>query len=80
LDPFADGRRMETRIAQELVRPRPAHQSTMQMLNNLVPAYHRRGDLSAAIHAATMRLVLPAEASRGGIPLSELRAMRARLN
>jgi hypothetical protein len=52
----------------------------MQMLNNLVPAYHRRGDLSAAIHAATMRLVLPAEASRGGIPLSELRAMRARLN
>ena len=52
----------------------------MRMLNNLVQSYQRRGDLAAAIRAAELRLVLPADASlRAGLQ-AELRATRAQLN
>jgi hypothetical protein len=52
----------------------------MRMLNNLVIAYDRRGDISAAIHAAELRLALPAEASHRDVLHAQLRAMLARLN
>jgi regulator of sirC expression with transglutaminase-like and TPR domain len=80
LDPFAGGGRMQAHVAQELVRPWHAHEVAMRMLNNLVAAYHRRGDLGAAIRAASMRLVLPAEASQRDTLKAELRALQARLN
>ena len=80
LDPFAGGGRVETAGAQDLVRHWRAHEVAMRMLNNLVMAYHRRGDIGAAIHAAGLRLALPAEASHRDILNAELRAMQARLN
>jgi regulator of sirC expression with transglutaminase-like and TPR domain len=42
--------------------------------------YDRRGDVGAAIHAAELRLALPAEASHRDILQAQLRAMQARLN
>jgi len=80
LDPFAGGARVETDAARGLVRPWRAHEVAMRMLNNLVMAYDRRGDVGAAIHAARLRLALPAEASHRDILYAELRAMQARLN
>ena len=80
LDPFAGGVQVKTDVAQDHVRPWRAHEVAMRMLNNLVMAYHRRGDLGAAINAATLRLVLPADASHRDILQSDLRAMQARLN
>jgi hypothetical protein len=80
VDPFAGGVQVKTDVAQDQVRPWRTHEVAMRMLNNLVMAYHRRGDLGAAIHAATLRLVLPADASHRDILQGELRAMQARLN
>ena len=53
--------RWRTDLVGDQTRPRPwhAHEIAMRMLNNLVAAYKRRGDLGAAIHAATLRLELP---------------------
>jgi hypothetical protein len=51
------------------------------MLNNLVAAYQRRGDLARALHAATMRMALPvAEPHLQDVLAAELRALQARLN
>ena len=80
LDPFAGGGRLQTDTAPELVRPWRAHEVAMRMLNNLVMAYDRRGDVGAAIHAAELRLALPAEASHRDILHAQLRAIQARLN
>jgi regulator of sirC expression with transglutaminase-like and TPR domain len=80
LDPFAGGTRVEAGMAQDLVRPWQAHEIAMRMLNNLVAAYHRRGDLGAAIRAASMRLALPTQASQRDTIKAELRALQARLN
>jgi len=80
LDPFAGGRTMESAVAWDHVRPWSAHETAMRMLNNLVLAHQRRGDLGAAIHAARLRLALPAEESLREILRTELRAMQARLN
>ena len=80
LDPFAAGRALDADLAQDLVRPWRAHEIAMRMLNNLVAAYHRRGDLGAAIRAARMRLTLPSEGSLRDTLQAELRALQARLN
>jgi regulator of sirC expression with transglutaminase-like and TPR domain len=80
LDPFTGGGRIPSDVVQDLVRRWSTHEIAMRMLNNLVAAYHRRGNFGAAIHAATMRLALPAEASHRDILQSELRALQARLN
>lgn len=80
LDPFAGGAELSTVFPRGAVRAWDAHEIAMRMLNNLVSSYSRRGDLGAAIRAATMRLALPAGASEHEILESELRAMRARLN
>ena len=80
IDPFAGGGAVGVEVAQTLVRPWSAHEIAMRMLNNLVLAYQRRGDLGAAIRAARMRVALPAEGSLRDAVLAELRAMQARLN
>jgi hypothetical protein len=49
--------------------------------NSLDPlAYDRRGDVGAAIHAARLRLALPADGSHRESLHAQLRAMQARLN
>ena len=64
LDPFARGRVLALDIAQDLVRPWESHEIAMRMLNNLLASYQRRGNLSAAIRAAEMRMMLPAQGSQ----------------
>jgi regulator of sirC expression with transglutaminase-like and TPR domain len=80
LDPFAGGGRIETGAARDLVRPWRSDEVVMRMLNNLVAAYQRRGDIGAAIHAAALRLVLPAGRSHRDALHAELRALQSRLN
>jgi regulator of sirC expression with transglutaminase-like and TPR domain len=81
VDPFNGGRPILPAGSPELVRPWTPHETAMRMLNNLVAAYARRGDLGRAIRAAELRLLLPAsddaEAYRNE---REALSMRARLN
>jgi hypothetical protein len=79
-DPFAGGNAVETDAPETFVRPWAARESALRMLNNLVTAYRRRGDLGAAIRAADMRLALPAEEPLRAAQRAELLALRARLN
>ena len=80
LDPFAGGQRVQSDAPRDLVRPWRADEIVMRMLNNLVAAYDRRGDIGAAIHAARLRLALPhAAAQRDGLA-ADLQALQARLN
>jgi regulator of sirC expression with transglutaminase-like and TPR domain len=80
LDPFAGGGPLSAEFSREPVRPWGVHEIAMRMLNNLVAAYHRRGDLGAAIHAAALRTALPAQADERELLESQLRAIQARLN
>jgi regulator of sirC expression with transglutaminase-like and TPR domain len=80
LDPFVGGAPVTTVASEDVVQPWPALDIAMRMLNNLVVAYHRRGDLGGAIKAARMRLELPADAPHRDILEAELRSMQARLN
>ena len=81
LDPFTGGATVRAAASEDLIRPWDAQEIAMRILNNLVAAYHRRGDLASALHAATMRLALPvAEPRRRDILKAELRAIQARLN
>jgi regulator of sirC expression with transglutaminase-like and TPR domain len=80
LDPFERGEMMSGTVAHEFLRPWRPHEIAMRMLNNLIGSYERRASLTAAIHAARMRLTLPAEPSLKTILQAELRALEARLN
>jgi regulator of sirC expression with transglutaminase-like and TPR domain len=81
LDPFGGGEPIAAEAADPaLVRPWHAHEIALRMLNNLVGSYARRGDLRAAIHAARMRLDLPAGDALRDSLRGELRALQARLN
>lgn len=80
LDPFSGGVTVAGGFPRALLRPWGAHETAMRMLHNLVGSYQRRGDLTAAIRAATMRMALPAAASERKVLRAELRAMQARLN
>jgi regulator of sirC expression with transglutaminase-like and TPR domain len=80
LDPFGGGGPVEGTPPAALVRPWRAHEIALRMLNNLVGSFQRRGDIAAAIRAATLRLELPAEERLRDALETELRAMRARLN
>jgi regulator of sirC expression with transglutaminase-like and TPR domain len=80
IDPFAGGAVVAIEMARARVRPWSPHEIAMRMLNNLVAAYQRRGDLGGAIRAAGMRMALPADASMRDTLQAELRAMQARLN
>lgn len=80
IDPFAGGRRVGDGVPRARLRPWTTQEIVLRMLNNLVPAFERRGDLGAAIRAASMRLELPSvPALRESLEL-ELRTLRARLN
>jgi regulator of sirC expression with transglutaminase-like and TPR domain len=80
LDPFAGGEPLTTEFPPALTRPWIPHQVAMRMLNNLLAAFQRRGDLGAAIHAAALRTELPVERLESEALQAELRALRARLN
>ena len=81
LDPFSGGTTGSAAASGDLVRPWEAHEIAVRMLNNLVAAYHRRGDLARELRAAEMRLALPlAEPQLRDVLEAELRAMQARLN
>ncbi|MEY2535558.1 MAG: hypothetical protein QOF29_3468 [bacterium] len=80
LDPFAGGGPVERDFPERLVRPWDAREIAMRMLNNLVGAYSRRGNLAAAIRAAEMRLALPAEEPLHSAVRTELRGLKAQLN
>jgi regulator of sirC expression with transglutaminase-like and TPR domain len=81
LDPFAGGETLTIAADREaLIRPWGVHEIAMRMLNNLVAAYQRRGDLTMALRAATMRLTLPVQPGLQDALKSELRAIQAQLN
>lgn len=80
LDPFARGVRVKTDAVRDIVRPWRADETAMRMLNNLMAAYDRRGNIGPAIHAARLRLALPAKASQRDLLQAELQALQARLN
>ena len=80
IDPFNQGVRIETPVAAGSVRAWHSREIAWRMLNNLVAAYPRRGDLGAAIRAARMRLLLPAAGAQREAMEAELRALQARLN
>ena len=75
VDPFGGGARLPTPAG---AAPWTPHATALRMLNNLVGAYERRGDVGRAIRAAELRLALPVG---DRTPLEvEARALRARLN
>ena len=80
LDPFAGGGTIATDADPSFLRPWPAQEIAMRMLNNLLAAFQRRADLGAAIRAAELRLALPAEGALREALQSEMQALRARLN
>jgi regulator of sirC expression with transglutaminase-like and TPR domain len=80
LDPFSGGAEITGQAPAALVRPWSAHETAMRMLNNLVPAFQRRGDLTRALRAAELRLALPAGAEEHARVRAELAALRAALN
>jgi regulator of sirC expression with transglutaminase-like and TPR domain len=80
LDPFGGGALILPDVPSELVREWTAQETTMRMLNNLVPALRRRGDLAGALRAAELRLSLPAEAGERDRVRAALAALRAQLN
>ncbi len=80
LDPFNGGTRIDAPVSESIVRPWHPHEIATRMLNNLVASYQLRGDLSLAIRAAQMRLMLPAQGSLRTAMSAELRALQARLN
>ena len=80
LDPFGGGARVTTDADPAAVRPWTPHETAMRVLNNLVRAYGRRGNLAAALRAAELRVELPADEAQRMSVQAELRALRARLN
>ena len=80
MDPFNGGRRVGDEVPRVRLRPWTPPEIALRMLNNLVPAFERRGDLGAAIRAATMRLELPSAPPLRETLELELRTLRARLN
>ena len=80
LDPFSGGGVVTTDAEPGEVRPWTAHETAMRMLNNLVLAYERRGNVGAALRCAEMRLELPAAPALRETLETELRSLHARLN
>lgn len=80
LDPFNAGAHIDAPVPESAVRPWHPHEIATRMLNNLVAAYQRRGDLGRAIRAAQMRLMLPTADPIRTAMTAELRALQARLN
>jgi regulator of sirC expression with transglutaminase-like and TPR domain len=80
LDPFNGGAVITGGAPSAFVRAWSPHETAMRMLNNLVPAFRRRGDLTRALRAAEMRLALPAGADERDRVRAELVTLRAGLN
>jgi regulator of sirC expression with transglutaminase-like and TPR domain len=80
LDPFGGGALIVPEVPPAFVRPWTPHETAMRMLNNLVPAFQRRGDLARALRAAELRLALPAGAGERDRLRAELATLRANLN
>jgi len=80
LDPFGGGTHVTGEVPSAFVRPWSPHETAMRMLNNLVPAFRRRGDFTRALHAAELRLALPVGADEHDRVRAELTALRAGLN
>ena len=80
LDPFGGGTPITPDVPAALIRPWTPHETTMRMLNNLVPAFRRRGDLTGALRAAELRLAVPADAGEHDRVRAELATLRAHLN
>jgi regulator of sirC expression with transglutaminase-like and TPR domain len=78
LDPFRGGVQITPDVLAALVRPWTPHETAMRMLNNLVPAFRRRGDLAGALRAAELRLALPADAGERDVTGGESAVGRAR--
>jgi regulator of sirC expression with transglutaminase-like and TPR domain len=80
LDPFAGGGPLGADVSSDGAHAWSPHQIATRMLNNLLASFDRRGDLTSAIRAASMRLELPApEGLRETLEL-ELRSLHSRLN
>ncbi len=79
LDPFAGGQ-VVTVAETPALRPWRATETAMRMLNNLVGALQRRGDVVLALRAAELRLALPADDPLRATLRTEARALRARFN
>lgn len=79
LDPFDRGFLFDGEVEEAYVEPWGTFDIIMRMLNNLVGAFWRRGDLSASAHAAGMRLALPLDDDQRDALERELRALRARM-
>ena len=80
VDPFAGGAPLDMAPTPEHVRPWGAHESELRMLDHLVPAYARRGDLGRPLRAARLRLHLPLDDPSRRQLEAELRSLQARLN
>lgn len=80
LDPFDGGAFVAADVPAGAARPWRSTEIALRMLNNLVAALDRRGDVGGAIRAAAMRLELPAPDPLRARLRAELRALRARLN
>jgi regulator of sirC expression with transglutaminase-like and TPR domain len=80
LDPFDRGRPLSAPASPDALRPWLPGEIAMRMLNNLVSSYTRRGDLTDAIRAAKLRLLLPAPEALRDTVATELRTLQARLN
>jgi regulator of sirC expression with transglutaminase-like and TPR domain len=80
LDPFGGGLPIGAPGLESSVRPWHPHEIAWRMLNNLVASYQRRADITRAIRAAQMRLMLSTPSSQRDRMNAELRALHARLN
>ena len=79
-DPFDGGPVITGEVDPREVRPWTAHETAMRVLNNLVVAYQRRGNVGAALRSAELRLELPADDDLRETLETELRSLQARLN
>lgn len=80
LDPFNGGRTISVDAEVGALRPWLPDEIAMRMLNNLLSSYAKRGDLTRAIRAAELRLLLPAAEALRDTLATELRTLQARLN
>jgi regulator of sirC expression with transglutaminase-like and TPR domain len=80
LDPFGGGTTIAPNVPPALLHPWTPRETAMRMLNNLVPAFQRRGDLTSALRAAELRLALPADDGEQDRLRAELATLRAHLN
>jgi regulator of sirC expression with transglutaminase-like and TPR domain len=80
IDPYHGGALLEARGPSAHVRPWTSHEIAVRMLNNLLGSYIERGDMTRALHAADLRLLLPLDDAMREQYGVERAALLARLN